>query len=85
MSNGIKNKDSNFPNLHTHLLLRVKRSSVFRLAPKQQREKLIVITILIPSTYYALCPMLSTSPAASPFNAYTPSLRRASPSASLCR
>ena len=30
MSNGIKNKDLNFLNLHAHLLLGVKRSSVFR-------------------------------------------------------
>lgn len=72
MSNEIK-KDLHFPNLHTHLLLGVRRSSVFR-TPQKKREKAYSNNntkwsdcLPTPSTY-ATCPMLSNCPAASHFN-----------------
>lgn len=74
MSNEIK-KDLHFPNLHTHLLLGVRRSSVFR-TPQKKREKAYRNNNTkwrdchpTPRTY-ATCPMLSNSPAASHFNSH---------------
>lgn len=91
MSNGIKNKDLNFPNLHAHLLLGVKSSSVFRTS-QNSREKTHSNNNnninrsdcqRILSTYYASCPMLSNLLAVSASNPCKTSLRRASPSPSL--
>ena len=93
MSNRIKNKDLNFPNLHAHLLLGVKSSSVFRTS-QNSREKTHsnnnnninrsdCQSIL--STYYASCPMLTNLPAVSASNPCKTSLRWASPSPSLYR
>lgn len=69
MSNEIKNKDLNSPNLHIHLLLGMKRSSVF-IMPPNSKEKPIVIIILravVVSPYsvlkhHALCQVIFQHP-----------------------